>query len=96
MSQPLPTAGRESVPEHTLANFRSGLAEQNRKGIAKYGSGLMTWNGRDAGVDAWEELIDLAQYLTQLRLERADLIEENRQLRAENDRLRSEFGVCQP
>jgi len=41
------------------------LQERQRMGIAKYGEALMAFNGRDALVDAYQELIDLLVYLRQ-------------------------------
>jgi hypothetical protein len=81
--QPMPTEGRQDVPPIVRERFLATLAAQEAKGQAKYGRGLQTHNGRDAGQDAWEELVDLAQYLTQLRLERNDLLTENARLSAE-------------
>ena len=45
---------------------------QNRKrlGIQRYGTVLQPHNGRDALRDAYEEALDLAQYLKQALLER--------------------------
>jgi hypothetical protein len=76
--QPLPSPGRDCVQDALIA------AIENRKqlGIARYGSPLMTHNGRDALRDAWEESIDLAAYLTQMRMERADLESERDRYRA--------------
>jgi hypothetical protein len=70
--QPLPTPGRDCVQDALIA------AIENRKqlGISRYGSPLMTHNGRDALRDAWEESIDLAAYLTQMRMERYDVTVE--------------------
>lgn len=45
---------------------------QNRKllGIQRYGTPLQAHNGRDALRDAFEEAVDLVQYLAQLIIER--------------------------
>lgn len=48
--------------------------ERRQYGIAKYGRPLETNNGRDALTDAWEESLDLLTYLTQMRLERGDIL----------------------
>jgi hypothetical protein len=66
--QPLPTPGRESVQDRLIAEIQA----RRDLGTARYGTPLMTHNGRDALQDAWEEAIDLAAYLTQMRMERAD------------------------
>ena len=73
IEQPRPTPGQEDVTPVVRRLFLDGLAERNERGIQTYGVGLQTHNGRDAGQDAWEELLDLAQYLTQLRLEHGDI-----------------------
>ncbi len=46
------------------------LAARKRQGIAKYGTPLQPHNGRDALTDAYQEAIDLAQYLRQAIYER--------------------------
>lgn len=79
--QPMPTAGRQDVPPAVYEAFNATLIRQDRKGRQKYGTPLQTHNGRDAGEDAWQELVDLAQYLTQLRLEHTDALEDNARLR---------------
>lgn len=43
-------------------------------GVRKYGRPLEAHNGRDALLDAWQEAVDLAAYLTQMRIERGDII----------------------
>ena len=43
---------------------------QFKKGLAKYGTPLYTFNGRDAFEDAMQESVDGLMYLNQLRLER--------------------------
>jgi hypothetical protein len=67
--QPQPLRGREDVTEALVAAIRARQA----KGIATYGDTLRTHNGRDAGRDLVEELLDGAQYAMQMRLERRDL-----------------------
>ncbi len=64
--QPMPSPGRVSVTRAVMAD----LAARERQGIAKYGTTLQTHNGRDALVDAYQEALDLAQYLKQAILER--------------------------
>lgn len=68
--QPLPTAGRLPVQGLLIQAIR----ERAEHGRRKYGRYLETDNGRDALQDAWEEAIDLVTYLTQLRLERGDIL----------------------
>lgn len=67
--QPLPSAGRQSVTRAV----RDLLDQRERKGVETYGTTLQTFNGRDAGRDLVEELIDGVQYAMQLRLERGAL-----------------------
>jgi hypothetical protein len=50
----------------------AAIEERKQLGISRYGRPLETHNGRDALQDAWEEAVDLAVYLTQVRMERAD------------------------
>jgi len=76
--QPLPTPGRECVQDALIA----AIQQRRDLGVQRYGSPLMTHNGRDALRDAWEESIDLAAYLTQMRMERADLESERGRYRA--------------
>lgn len=72
--QPPPTAGegpevwpliydstRLVLPDWLRADMR----ERHELGRAKYGTGLRVWNGRDCIVDAYQEALDLAVYLTQ-------------------------------
>lgn len=68
--QPLPTPGHQPVQ----AALIDAIAERRNYGIRKYGRPLETHNGRDSLTDAWEEALDLLTYLTQMRLERGDLI----------------------
>lgn len=68
--QPLPTPGRVNVQ----AALRGALREREQYGRRKYGTALETHNGRDALTDAWEEALDLLTYLTQMRLERGDVL----------------------
>jgi hypothetical protein len=68
--QPLPKPGRINVQ----AALRAALHEREAYGRRKYGTALETDNGRDALTDAWEEALDLVTYLTQMRLERGDLL----------------------
>lgn len=85
MSQPVPKPGQQIVAaavvdslEHTLrgANqidiweFLSARLEKRvRMGKEKYGTLLMSHNGRNALEDAWEETCDLVMYLHQAKME---------------------------
>lgn len=46
------------------------IAERKRIGIERYGTPLQAFNGRDALKDAYEEALDLCQYLRQVLYER--------------------------
>lgn len=81
--QPMPTGGSGKPANAVLLDeFKGVLIRQTSKGAHRYGQPVRAWNGRDAGQDAIEEWVDLGVYLTQLRLEHADLIQENARLRA--------------
>jgi len=67
-SQPAPQPGREVVADRVL----SDIAARVSAGEAKYGTKLMTHNGRDALWDAYQEALDLVFYLRQAILERDD------------------------
>lgn len=67
--QPLPTPGHECVQDALIAL----IEERKQLGIQRYGSPLMTHNGRDAGRDAVEEALDLTVYSMQVAMELRDL-----------------------
>lgn len=66
--QPPPKPGREVVADYVLADIQARV----EAGEAKYGTKLMTHNGRDPLWDAYQEAIDLVMYLRQAILERED------------------------
>lgn len=68
--QQLPEPGKINVQ----AVLRAAIHEREAHGRRKYGRSLETHNGRDALQDAWEEALDLVTYLTQMRLERGDVL----------------------
>jgi hypothetical protein len=68
--QPLPEPGKLPVQEIMIR----AIGERREHGKRKYGRALETHNGRDALKDAWEEALDLFTYLTQMRLERGDVL----------------------
>jgi hypothetical protein len=74
MKQHKPIAGKETVTKSAVDAIVSAITSQAEKGQAQYGSPLMTFNGRDAGQDAIEELADATVYVQQLRMERNDLV----------------------
>jgi hypothetical protein len=73
VGQPLPKPGQAPVTSEAILSLTETIVGQSAKGQQKYGRELETFNGRDAGQDALEELADLAVYLTQMRLERAEV-----------------------
>src|SRR5690606_36299771 len=64
--KPMPIEGVYDVTPYVIAD----LKERTRRGIRKYGRPLETHNGRDALWDAYEEALDLVQYLRQAILEK--------------------------
>lgn len=64
--QPMPTAGQQDVLPEVIADLQARTAV----GVKKYGTELQTFNGRDCLVDAYQEALDLVQYLKQTLLER--------------------------
>jgi len=52
---------------------RADLEERERIGVQRYGTVLQAHNGRDALVDAYQEVLDLACYVRQELVEREDL-----------------------
>lgn len=63
--QPEPKTGQEVVLDYVLRD----LSERAQMGFKKYGTLLMTKNGRSALWDAYQEVLDLAMYLRQKILE---------------------------
>lgn len=53
------------VPRKTFDLVIADIEERKKLGLAKYGTLLQAFNGRDALVDAYQEAIDLVQYLRQ-------------------------------
>lgn len=65
--QPLPIKNDQpAIQDLVIADITARKAT----GIAKYGTVLQAFNGRDALVDAYQEALDLCQYLRQLLEER--------------------------
>jgi nucleoside phosphorylase len=67
--EPRPIQGRSKVLDYVM----SDLAQRAEMGTEKYGTYLMTQNGRDPLWDAYQEVLDLAMYLRQEILERRGL-----------------------
>lgn len=73
--QPPPTGDGIDVTESIIAlpvvgdELAQDFARRSLKGRLEYGTSLKTHNGRDAVVDAYQELLDAAVYLHQAWLE---------------------------
>ena len=67
--EPAPRPGQAVVLDDLVLQLRA----RSDFGERKYGTRLETWNGREATLDALQELLDLFVYLHQARMERADL-----------------------
>lgn len=68
MAQALPHAGVQDVTPQVVADIQARTAE----GVKKYGRPLQPHNGRNALQDAYEEALDLCQYLKQALMEREE------------------------
>lgn len=65
-SQPMPTPNdHPDVQSAVIADIEARRA----LGISRYGTALQPHNGRDALLDAYEEVLDLAMYLKQRLIE---------------------------
>ena len=75
LSQSAPSGDGTDVTEslcalpHVPTELAQDFARRSLQGRAKYGTVLRTDNGRDALVDAYQELLDAAVYLHQAWLE---------------------------
>lgn len=63
---PVPDPTRGNVQDLVIAD----IEERKRVGIARYGTPLQTFNGRDAMVDLYQELLDACMYVRQIIEER--------------------------
>ena len=72
VQQPMPSIGQEDVLPQVIRD----LEARTEYGVKTYGHPLQTFNGRDALVDAYQEALDLAQFLCQLIMERENNAEE--------------------
>lgn len=61
LPQPAPTEGQADVTDLVIRD----LVARRAMGTAKYGTPLRTFNGRNALMDAYQEVLDLANYLRQ-------------------------------
>lgn len=67
--QPVSNPNSQRVQLEALEEFTQVFKEQWKRGVDKYGTSLTTFNGRDAGNDAFQELADAVAYVMQLRME---------------------------
>ncbi len=72
--QILPTQSQNS--QIVLDYVIDDLLERSKHGEIKYGSKLMTFNGRKSLVDVYEEVCDLIVYLKQYLMEQEELNRE--------------------
>lgn len=71
--QVLPTINeRPFVQDEVIGDIEA----RKQIGIKRYGTPLQPMNGRDALLDLYEELVDAAIYLRQVRIERQEMREE--------------------
>ena len=63
--------------DEIIAQVRKDAISRREHGREKYGVPLMSFNGRDCLMDAYEEVHDLAVYLMQLRMEEEDLVQQS-------------------
>ena len=72
--EPMPTTNSESRPvqPEAIKRFTETFMAQWEKGKAKYGSDLMTHNGRKPLVDALQEACDNVAYIVQAMMEMED------------------------
>jgi hypothetical protein len=65
-SQPMPTVNDQTdIQSQVIADIEA----RRLVGIKRYGTALQPWNGRDALVDLYEELLDACCYLKQAIVE---------------------------
>lgn len=65
--QPLPIKNDQPSIQDLVID---DILERKQSGIRKYGTALQAFNGRDALMDAYQEALDLCQYLRQALEER--------------------------
>ena len=67
--EPKPKKGKVNVTDAVIAD----IGERSKIGTEKYGTPLMTHNGRKPLVDAYQEILDMAVYIKQELLERDEI-----------------------
>lgn len=81
--RPIATDRSESVTGHLVLDdldpvVRALLLERRKQGRKVYDTELVTHNGRDAGCDLLQELVDALVYAQQRALERGESIDHAR------------------
>jgi len=79
IEQPAPTVGQEKVLPAAIRYVEymgsrelvADLEDRAIMGYARYGTYLMTHNGRDAAMDCYQELLDALMYTQQAMMELA-------------------------
>ena len=66
----------EPVAPSLKKRFSDWIDERTALGVTKYGTPLMTFNGRDARQDRTQEILDFCQYQEQYILELEASLEE--------------------
>ena len=69
MDTPMPSDGIEDVTRLANLIINETIQHQIGKGKRKYNTTLHTFNGRNAGADLMQEIVDGAMYATQLTIE---------------------------
>lgn len=71
--QPMPTEGEGDILRDLARDLPELILGRRDVGVEKYGRPLQAHNGRDAGRDLEEELLDAFAYARQIQVERRDL-----------------------
>lgn len=70
--QPMPTINDEPcIQDQVIAD----IEQRKQLGIERYGTTLQPFNGRSSSRDAYEEALDLAQYMKQMTIEFKRVVE---------------------
>ena len=68
-NQGMPGPGEQAVAPALKARFSDWIDQRTARGVETYGTPLQTFNGRDAGVDMLQEILDFCQYQQQRIME---------------------------
>jgi hypothetical protein len=64
-----------SFPKERIKNVIKDMKDRDNQGLEKYGVRLQPYNGRDALVDAYQEVLDASVYLGQFIYEQTEPID---------------------